>query len=1631
MIITPDSPAFQQPRPNAEAELRAELAKRIMVIDGAMGTTIRGYGLDEQQTRGQRFKNAPRDVRNNGDLLSITNPDVIGDIHKRFLEAGADIIETNTFSGTSLAQSEFFHPGWESGAHDPEGRKGPGFFQTVLEDKFLHELAWDINYESARLCRIWADEIGNRTGRKRYVAGAIGPMTVSLSQFPDPEDLAFRRITFDQAVEAYCHQIRGLIAGGSDILMVETIFDTLNAKAALVAIGDVFAADKLKLPVMISAAVGNGGETMISGQVTEAYLNAVRHIKPVSIGLNCSLGPEKMRPHLAELAAKCDTFVSCYPNAGEPDPLSPTGFPYLPEDMGRLMTDFAASGFMNIAGGCCGNTPEHIAAIAQAVAKYAPRALPAQEIVPPMRLSGSQPYNISPATNFLMIGERTNVTGSPKFSKLVKEGKLDEALAVARQQVENGANVIDINFDEGLLDGEATMTHFLKLIQAEPEIAKAPIMVDSSKWTVIEAGLKILQGKGIVNSISLKEGEEKFKESARRVMQYGAAAVVMAFDEEGQAADYENKIRICKRAYDILVHDVGFPPEDIIFDPNILTVATGIEEHNNYAVDFINATRWIKENLPGARVSGGVSNISFSFRGNNKLREAMHSAFLFHAIKAGMDMGIVNAGMLEVYEEIEPELLIKVEDVLLNRRPDATELLVDYAEQFKGVAGRKIEADLAWREAPVEERLKHALLKGLTDFIDEDTEEARLKYGRPLGVIEGPLMDGMSVVGDLFGAGKMFLPQVVKSARVMKKSVAWLQPYMEAEKLKAQITRRFAKALPGQPITLLEGFTYTPYPGLTDEERAIETQFATDLASTLPIAAAKYEALFANVLDRNNAQELSPAYAESRESRQRWSVATLEPAGAFIDWLYADKLKIAPLESNVIFNAGGQGSGKTTATAALAGHGRDYLIMDGTLQNQSRSQAHISAALAAGLSVVVRFVYCPWEKAIPNMIRRSVIEGGRIVPIARAAGGHFQAPRTTLNLAAVHRANPLFTLIILDNTTFPDAIRRDEDWLLGQFHKSIENLIETGNTILHEDFHAHTADERYSHPIRDRFLSGSKIQGKGGADRSGEHRILESSLGETGAGTRLGAGDEGQRDSSSAVAAGEEADDGPSNAGKIVLATVKGDVHDIGKNIVGIVLACNNFEVVDMGVMVPCDKILAKAVEVGADIIGLSGLITPSLDEMAHVASEMERLGMKTPLLIGGATTSAAHTAIKLAHNYSGTIVHVLDASRSVPVATSLLSEGQKEKFIADNETRHATLREQYGNKKKRDILTLAEARAKAFACDWPTTDIAKPPSNAIIPVSETAGHADTIPPVSLTDLRGFIDWSPFFHAWELRGRWKDDDQRFSSAVEDPELKIQAEETAAKLYADAQVLLDRIIAGQHFTPKGVTGFFPANASGDDIDLFTDETRQEKRATLHTLRQQVIKTGGSPTPNFALSDFIAPASSGLPDWLGGFVVTIHGADEYAKSHDDQQDPYSAIIVKALADRFAEAFAEWLHQRARFFCGIEKPGELTRQEVIREKYRGIRPAPGYPAQPDHTEKRTLFALLDATALTGCELTESCAMHPGSSVSGLYFNHPQAKYFGIGTDLGKDQIEDYATRKAMPLAEVEKWLSPWLAY
>ncbi|MGN6644592.1 MAG: methionine synthase, partial [Verrucomicrobiota bacterium] len=1087
-----------------------------------MGTTIRTYGLGEAEIRGERFKDSKKDLKNNGDLYSLTQAATIGDIHRRFLEAGADIIETNTFSATSIGQSEFF-------VDDPRehgGRKDPAFYQKVIEDKFLNDLAWEVNEQSARQCREWADRIANKTGRPRFVAGAIGPLTVSLSNSPDADDAGFRVCTFDQVKAAYVNQVRALIAGGSDLLLVETIFDSLNAKAALVAIQEVFEKEGRKLPVMISAAVGRGGETMISAQTIEAYWNAMKHVQPIAIGLNCSLGPDLMRPFLAELASKSNTAISCYPNAGLPNPLSPTGFDLQPEDMGRFLGEFAQSGLINIAGGCCGNTPEHIAAIAKALAGKHPRELAAHssgterlggipnaaasavaaQIKPlPLRLSGSQPFT-QQIGNFIMIGERTNVAGSPKFAKLIKENKYEEAVAVARQQVENGANIIDICMDEGMIDGVAAMTKFLHLLGSEPEVAKVPFMVDSSKWEVIEAGLKCIQGKGIANSISLKEGEAKFKECARKVLQYGAAVVVMAFDEQGQAATYADRIRICERAYRILVDEVGFPPEDIIFDPNILTVGTGIDEHANYGVDFIEATRWIKANLPHAKVSGGVSNISFSYRGNNVVREAMHSAFLFHAIRAGLDMGIVNAGMLEVYEEIKPELKELVEDVLLNRRSDATERLVTYGEKLKAAGAgttasdKKVEEE--WRKGTVEERLAHSLVKGIDAYIDTDIEEARVKYGKPLTVIEGPLMAGMSVVGDLFGAGKMFLPQVVKSARVMKKAVAYLTPFMEAEK----------------------------------------------------------------------------------------------------------------------------------------------------------------AAMAA---------------------------------------------------------------------------------------------------------------------------RGEVVQAQG----------------------------------------------------KIVLATVKGDVHDIGKNIVGVVLACNNYEVIDLGVMVPCEKILERAKLENADIIGLSGLITPSLDEMVHVAREMERTGLKVPLLIGGATTSRAHTAVKVAQHYSEPVVHVLDASRAVPVVSSLISAEQKPAFVKQLRTDYDKLRSQHAGQAVK-LLSLEAARANAPKLTY--DDLPKPEFIGLRTLSSgefnagrcdcgsSHGHAGAFS-ISLEEVVPFIDWTPFFHTWELRGVY-------------PKI-LQHEkhgEEAIKLFADAQALLKEIVEKKQLQLRAVYGFFPANSIREDVEVYTNGSRKHLRTTLHFLRQQIEK-----------------------------------------------------------------------------------------------------------------------------------------------------------------------------------------------
>jgi len=1699
--------------------LEALLRQRIAIIDGAMGTTIRTYGMTEADMRGPRFADAKKDLLNNGDLFSLTQPEMICDIHRRFLEAGADIIETNTFSATSIGQSEFF-------VDDPRehgGRKDPAFYQKIIEDKFLGDLAWEINEVSARQCREWADRVANNDGKQRFVAGAIGPLTVSLSNSPDADDAGFRVCTFDQVKAAYTQQVRALIAGGSDFLLVETIFDSLNAKAALVAIQEVFEQDKVRLPISISAAVGRGGETMISAQTIEAYWNAVKHVKPLSIGLNCSLGPDLMRPFLAELSAKSSAAISCYPNAGLPNPLSPTGFDLKPEDMGNYLSEFAQSGLINIAGGCCGNTPEHIAAIAKALEGRHPRELgapasstarlgglgsravleadapveqkpgglqessrglsaatppvtpqqterprqgsqnaaepspgsstppgsipsstptggvaalnprlisanppgsaevsrEARETAPgagaypnieplPLRLSGSQPFT-QQIGQYIMIGERTNVAGSPKFAKLIKENKYEEAVAVARQQVENGANVIDICMDEGMIDGVAAMSRFLQLLGSEPEVAKVPFMVDSSKWEVIEAGLKCLQGKGIVNSISLKGGEELFREQARKVLKYGAAVVVMAFDENGQAATYAEKIRICERAYRLLVDEIGFPPEDIIFDPNILTVATGIEEHNNYAVDFIEATRWIKQNLPHAKVSGGVSNVSFSFRGNNPVREAMHSAFLYHAIQAGMDMGIVNAGMLEVYEEIEPELKELVEDALLNRRTDATERLVNHGEKLKAASAgttasdKKVEDE--WRKGTVEERLAHSLVKGIDLYVDADTEEARAKYGKPLLVIEGPLMAGMSVVGDLFGAGKMFLPQVVKSARVMKKSVAYLTPFMEAEKaLKRRVRELRALAVeqtPAGQVTLVEGFTYEPFAGLTPEERALEQKFAAELAADLEGMRQRYEAEFRNVYDRNNAQELCPEYAADRRSRQLWSVATLAPAGGFIDWLFHRRLTELPPESLIAFNAGGQGSGKTTATSSDIVRQAVEIFMDGTLQDEAHSRQQIQAAMDCGHIARVRFVYCPWEKAVTNILKRAAKEGGRIVPLKRAAGGHFQSARTVLSLAA-HKPSDQggLEIVVIDNTVFKQPTIKDLPWLQARLHESRESLLETGRKTAENHLHENSNDPDYTAgSVRHGFFQAPEHRGTdSAAGRSDADHAAQRGVGPREDGAR-GTGSAGPARNSAAVPDGIEVESDV--AGCILLATVKGDVHDIGKNIVGVVLACNNYRVVDMGVMVPCEKILARAIEEKADLIGLSGLITPSLDEMVHVAREMERTGFKVPLLIGGATTSRAHTAVKIAQHFSEPVVHVLDASRAVPVASSLLSKEQKPAFVKQLREDYEKLRQLHGAQQVK-LLSIEQARSNAPKLKY--DDLPKP---AFI-------GARVLEDFSLATLREFIDWSPFFHTWELRGVY-------------PKI-LQHEkygEEATKLFNDAQKLLDEIIAKKLIRATAVYGFFPAHRVGEDVEIYTDEARTKALTKFHFLRQQMEKGDGSP--NWSLADFIAPKG----DYLGAFAVTTgHGLDELVKKFKADHDDYNAIMAEALADRLAEAFAEYLHKQAREEWGYGRTEKLSTDQLIDEAYRGIRPAAGYPACPDHTEKGTLWQLLDVEKSTGIQLTESFAMWPGSSVSGLYFAHPESKYFAVGK-LAQDQVADLAQRKGKPLAEMERWLGPWLNY
>ena len=1218
--------------------LQALLAERILLLDGAMGTMIQAHRLSEADYRGERFRDWPRDLKGNNDLLVLTRPEIIRGIHAAYLEAGADIIETNTFNATAVSMADY-------------GMEG-----------LVHE----INVAAARLAREVADEYEARDPAKpRFVAGVLGPTNRTATLSPDVNDPGYRNITFDDLVAAYGEAVAGLVEGGVDLILIETIFDTLNAKAAVFAVQAYFDRIGRRLPIMISGTITDESGRTLTGQTVEAFLNSLRHAEPLSIGFNCALGADKLRPHVEELAHKAEMFVSAHPNAGLPNPLSETGYDETPEHLAKEIRAWAEDGILNIVGGCCGTTPAHIRAVAEAIRGLPPRRIP--KVPPMLRLSGLEALNIGEGSLFVNIGERTNVTGSRLFARLILNGEYDKALDVARQQVENGAQIIDVNMDEAMLDSEAAMVRFLNLVAAEPDIARVPVMIDSSKWSVIEAGLKCIQGKGIVNSISLKEGEEAFLARARLARRYGAAVVVMAFDEQGQADTFQRKIDICQRAYRLLTAD-GFPPEDIIFDPNIFAVATGIEEHNNYAVDFIEATRWIKQNLPYAKVSGGISNVSFSFRGNEPVREAIHTCFLYHAIRAGLDMGIVNAGQLGVYEELDPELRERVEDVLLNRRPDATERLVEFAERFKGQSREQVE-DLSWRALPVEERLTHALVKGITTYIVEDTEEARRKYERPLQVIEGPLMAGMQVVGDLFGAGKMFLPQVVKSARVMKQAVAHLIPYIEAEK---------------------------------------------------------------------------------------------------------------------------------------------------------------------------------------------------------AASGTSQAK------------------------------------------------------------------------------------------------------------------------------------------GRIVLATVKGDVHDIGKNIVGVVLQCNNYEVIDLGVMVPAAKILDTARETQADIVGLSGLITPSLEEMASVAKEMERLGFTIPLLIGGATTSLAHTAVKIAPNYSGPVVYVKDASRAVGVCTSLLSAELRQDYVAKVRADYEQVRQRHLAKGEHTrLIPLAAARANALPTDW---------AHYRPPVPKQLGRF-VFRDYPLEEIARYIDWTPFFQTWDLHGR-------FPKILDDA---VVGEE-ARRLYQDAQGMLAGIIQGKWLTANAVIGLFPANAVGDDIEIYTDEGRSQVAMVHHTLRQQQEKP--ADRFNLSLADFIAPKSTGVPDYLGAFVVTAGiGIEEKLAEFEARHDDYQAILLKALADRLAEAFAELMHARVRReFWGYAPEESLSNEDLIAEKYRGIRPAPGYPACPDHTEKGPLFTLLEAPEAAGVRLTESYAMWPAAAVSGFYFSHPQARYFAVGK-IGRDQLEDYARRKGWDLATAEYWLAPLL--
>lgn len=1222
--------------------LKANMEQRIHILDGGMGTLIQSHQLEEKDYRGERFADIAQDVKGNNDLLVITQPDIIAGIHRQYFMAGADIVETNTFNSTRVSQADYD----------------------------MEELVPELNCEAAALARRVADEVEAETGTPRYVAGVLGPTSKTASISPDVNDPGFRNISFDQLVEEYVEATESLMDGGADIILIETVFDTLNAKAAIFAVQEAFERKGEELPIMISGTITDASGRTLSGQTAEAFWNSVAHAKPLSVGLNCALGAEELRPHVEELSNKVSTFISAHPNAGLPNEFGE--YDQSADEMAVIVEEFAASGFLNIVGGCCGTSPAHIEAVAKAVAKHPPRKIP--EIKRACRLSGLEPFNFDEDSLFVNVGERANVTGSARFKRLIKEEAYDEALEVARIQVENGAQIIDINMDEGMLDSEAAMVRYLNLIASEPDISRVPIMVDSSKWEIIEAGLKCIQGKPVVNSISLKEGEDEFIEKAKRCMRFGAAVVVMAFDEVGQADTVARKNEICERSYRVLVDKVGFPPEDIIFDPNIFAVATGIEEHNNYAVDFIESCEFITKNLPYAKISGGVSNVSFSFRGNEPVREAIHSVFLYYAIQNGMSMGIVNAGQLAVYDDLPEELKDRVEDVILNKREDGTDRLLEIAEKYRGDGSVQEKENEAWRELPVRERLTHALVKGINGFVEEDTEEARQMFDRPIEVIEGPLMDGMNVVGDLFGSGKMFLPQVVKSARVMKQAVAYLLPFIEDEK-------------------------------------------------------------------------------------------------------------------------------------------------DGASQSQ----------------------------------------------------------------------------------------------------------------------------------------------------------------------------------------------------GKILMATVKGDVHDIGKNIVGVVLQCNNFEVIDLGVMVPAEKILKVAKEENCDIIGLSGLITPSLDEMVHVAREMQRLDYQMPLLIGGATTSKAHTAVKIEPQYQNDIAtYVADASRAVGVAQKLMNPKDKAEYINERREEYIKVRERSANRKAKALLNYDDAIANSFKADWASADN---PDGYTPPKPNKLGIT-VYDDFDLADLVNYIDWTPFFFSWELAGK-------FPRILEDEVVG----EAATNLFKDAQIMLKRIVDEKLFTAKGVVGLWPAQRRGpDDLVVFSSDD-QEEIALLHHLRQQTDKPNDQP--NFSLADFVAPEGT-VTDYVGGFVVTTGLETEtLAKQYDDNNDDYNSIMIKALADRLAEAFAERMHEIVRKDTwGYAADEQLDNEALIKEAYKGIRPAPGYPACPDHTEKTTLFKLLDAEKHTGVTLTENFAMFPAASVSGWYFSHPQAKYFGLGK-IGKDQVTSISERKGREVSDMERWLSPNLSY